>query len=262
MTRPKKTTPGANIPAQLSVADAAQLSECYASLALSMSRIAEIYKKVVENDGSLFPKKAAKDPNAPKKPFTPYIMFCNDERDNIRQKFPNYTSQQISRELGVAWKSLIEEDKAVYLTRHIRDNERYLREVEEYKAKLGPAAALDATELVPTADMPSLIKPTAFDSDSSEENLDSRRHGSKSKGRVRFSASSASEDEYEIEDDGEAKIESLLKRPKLNGHSYNGQDKQKFQEAPSITPTPESTPPPASKDRTISQKRKSKKRMK
>ncbi|KAK9695028.1 Alpha-ketoglutarate-dependent dioxygenase alkB 4, partial [Basidiobolus ranarum] len=189
MTRPKKTTPGANILAQLSVADAALLSEHYSSLALSMTRISEIYKKVVEHEGGLFTKKAIKDPNAPKKPFTPYILFCNDARDKIRDKFPKYTSQQVSRELGVAWKSLNEEDKSVYLTRHIRDNERYLRELEEYKAKSGATATLEAAELTSPTEIAPLIEQNDFGSDpegseSSDENLNSGNHKSKNKGRV------------------------------------------------------------------------------
>ncbi|ORX89380.1 HMG-box [Basidiobolus meristosporus CBS 931.73] len=253
--------------AQLSVADALMLSESYATLALSMSKISGIYKKAVDNEGGLFPKKAVKDPNAPKKPFTPYIMFCNDERDTIRKKFPDYTSQQVSRELGVAWKGLSEDDKAVYLTRHIRENEVYLKELEEYKAKQGTAATLDAVNLASPTDIPESAKLCYSDpedpSESSDESLGSRKASSKSKRHSKLSDSSESEEEYEIEDDGETKVSSPKKRAKLNGLHSNGARGKDYSagESSSANTSPESTPPP-SKGRVDASKKKIKKRSK
>ncbi|KAK9765097.1 High mobility group [Basidiobolus ranarum] len=119
-------------PAEISLADAAVLSENYSNIAVCMSRIAEVYKKVVDMEGALVPKKAPKDPNAPKKPFTPYIQFCNDEREHIRKIHPTYTSQDVSRELGTAWKALSDADKEIYMKKYETENSAYKIELEEY----------------------------------------------------------------------------------------------------------------------------------
>ncbi|KAK9702220.1 Alpha-ketoglutarate-dependent dioxygenase alkB 4, variant 2 [Basidiobolus ranarum] len=235
-----------------------QLSENYSTLAASMLKISEIYKKAVENEGSLLPKKAAKDPNAPKKPFTPYILFCNDERDTIRKKFPKYTSQQISRELGVAWKGLSEDDKAVYLTRHIRENEVYGRELEEYKAKQGVTATLEAANLISPTEIPAPMKLT----DSEPEEASELSDNSSDLGKHSTKGSSESEGEYEIDDDGEAKPESPKKRTKTNGQYYkvNGGKKRVSDDSSTAASSPESTPPPPSRDRASLQKKKSTRR--
>ncbi|ORX94682.1 HMG-box [Basidiobolus meristosporus CBS 931.73] len=153
-------------PVEISLADATTLFENYSTAAICFSRMADVYKKVVDLEGSLIQKKAAKDPNAPKKPFTPYIQFCNEEREHIRKEFPSYTSQDVSRELGNAWKSLSETDKGTYLKKYESENAAYKVELEEYnKHKL----ALEAQENEDSSSEQSVEPEVKEDSSESEE---------------------------------------------------------------------------------------------
>ena len=57
--------------------------------------------------------KAPKDPNAPKKPSGPYIFFCNEKRESVKQAHPDYKVAEIGRALGELWKELTDDDKKV-----------------------------------------------------------------------------------------------------------------------------------------------------
>ncbi|ORX93383.1 HMG-box [Basidiobolus meristosporus CBS 931.73] len=156
-------------PAEISLSDAAILAENYSNIALCMSRIAEVYKKVVDMEGSLVPKKAPKDPNAPKKPFTPYIQFCNEERERIRKEHPTYTSQDVSRELGTAWKALTDADKEIYMKKYEQENAAYKVELEEYNKH---KQELETHENDDTSSEQSVEPAVKEDSEESEEDTE------------------------------------------------------------------------------------------
>ncbi|KAK9767370.1 non-histone protein [Basidiobolus ranarum] len=164
----KKHTLLNTTPAEISLADATILAENFSTVALCMSRISEVYKKVVDLEGSLVQKKLPKDPNAPKKPFTPYIQFCNEERDHIRKERPNSTSQDVSRELGSAWKALNETEKEAYIKKYESENAAYKIELEEYnKHKL----ELEAQENEDSSSEQSVEPAVKEDSEESEEEV-------------------------------------------------------------------------------------------
>jgi hypothetical protein len=57
--------------------------------------------------------KVKKDPNAPRKPLSGYMLFSVDMRDKVREKHPQISQQDVSRELGVLWKAISEKEKQV-----------------------------------------------------------------------------------------------------------------------------------------------------
>ena len=56
-------------------------------------------------------KRAKKDPNAPKKALSAYMLWLNDTRDEIKKDNPGISITELSKKAGVLWKAL--EDKSV-----------------------------------------------------------------------------------------------------------------------------------------------------
>jgi hypothetical protein len=84
-----------------------------------------------------FPKKVKKDPNAPTKAMSSYILFCSDNRASVKEKFPDYKQSHIVSELGSKWKKSSEKTKKKYAAKALKDKERYLKEFEEYSPSDG-----------------------------------------------------------------------------------------------------------------------------
>ena len=76
--------------------------------------------------------KKLKDPNAPKKPKTSYMYFCDDFRKDITEKNPDLKMGGISKELGKIWNGYSDDDKEKYNELAKKDKNRYEDELEEY----------------------------------------------------------------------------------------------------------------------------------
>lgn len=57
--------------------------------------------------------KAEKDPNAPKKPLTAFMLYTNNRRPEIKKKFSDLKITEISTMIGKEWKDLTDEEKNV-----------------------------------------------------------------------------------------------------------------------------------------------------
>jgi hypothetical protein len=93
-------------------------------------------EKIISTENSL-PKKAKKDPNAPKKGRSSYILFCNDNRASVKEEFSNHTPVQIISELGSKWRESSDKTKNSYTTKAKKDKERYIKEFEDYTPSEG-----------------------------------------------------------------------------------------------------------------------------
>ncbi|CAG8446207.1 1757_t:CDS:2 [Ambispora leptoticha] len=82
-------------------------------------------------------KPHAKDPNAPKKPNTAYILFSNEIRAATKAEFPDLNQKEIVTKIGLKWKELSREQKKVYEDRYFADRERYDEELRAYRAAQG-----------------------------------------------------------------------------------------------------------------------------
>ena len=46
------------------------------------------------------------DPNAPKKPFSSFMIFSNDQRAVLKQEQPELSQTDFAREVGARWRNL------------------------------------------------------------------------------------------------------------------------------------------------------------
>jgi len=83
------------------------------------------------------PKKAPKekDPYAPKKSLSGYLLFSNEKSAEVRQSEPDIKPREVMERLGALWRQLSDEQKSVYLQVAERDKLRYDRELEVYLAE-------------------------------------------------------------------------------------------------------------------------------
>ena len=84
-------------------------------------------------------KKAKKDPNAPKKSLTSFIIFSSDKRKEIVNANPGMSIGDVAKQLGALWKEISASEKEKYEKLAQKDKGRYEREMAEYK-KNGAAA--------------------------------------------------------------------------------------------------------------------------
>ena len=84
------------------------------------------------------------DENAPKKPKSGFVLFCEEKRPKIMEKVKKACVKKkekfnlgvVQKELGQMWTSLNEEEKHKYSELAEKDKERYQNEFEEYQEKL------------------------------------------------------------------------------------------------------------------------------
>lgn len=76
--------------------------------------------------------KKKKDPNAPKKGMSAFMLFSNEHRNKIKAANPESTFGEIGRKVGEAWKALNDKQKAVYTKKAEEDKKRYESEFQTY----------------------------------------------------------------------------------------------------------------------------------
>lgn len=77
-------------------------------------------------------KKEKKDPLAPKKGLSPFMIFNKENREKIKTANPNATFGDIGKLIGAAWKALNEKQRAVYTQKAEADKQRYVTESAAY----------------------------------------------------------------------------------------------------------------------------------
>jgi len=76
--------------------------------------------------------KKEKDPNAPKRPLSAFMFFCQDNRPALKQANPNANFSELGKIMGAAWKEVSEADKKPYEAKNETDKKRYDREKANY----------------------------------------------------------------------------------------------------------------------------------
>lgn len=100
--------------------------------------------KAIEKD-KVEKKKRKKDPNAPKRSLSAYMLFAADERAVVKKEHPDMQSKEIVTEIGVRWvaaKNRNDPRVKHYETRAAEDAEKYRAAVAAYKCL--PASGLQA----------------------------------------------------------------------------------------------------------------------
>ncbi|KAJ3222178.1 Ribonucleoside-diphosphate reductase large subunit, partial [Chytriomyces hyalinus] len=78
------------------------------------------------------PAKAKKDPNAPKKALSAYLLFANENRARIREENPDASFGQIGKLLGAEWKEASEATKQKFSALQEKDKARYAKAMSSY----------------------------------------------------------------------------------------------------------------------------------
>lgn len=73
-------------------------------------------------------QKKKKDPNSPKKPAGPYIRFCSEFRNEVKEANPDLKPTEVTKMLGAMWNELDDKEKAKY-------SEAYNKDLEEFNKK-------------------------------------------------------------------------------------------------------------------------------
>ncbi len=79
--------------------------------------------------------KKQKDPNAPKRASSAYILYSSARRASLTKEKPKLDHKQVISELSKEWNALSETDKAPYVKKAEADRQRYLNEMKNYKKK-------------------------------------------------------------------------------------------------------------------------------
>ena len=59
-------------------------------------------------------KKRVKDPNAPKKPLSGYMLYCKQMRQQVTDENPELKSKEIVSKIASMWRELSDEEKAQF----------------------------------------------------------------------------------------------------------------------------------------------------
>eukprot|EP00475_Leptophrys_vorax_P045026 TRINITY_DN9236_c0_g1_i2.p2 TRINITY_DN9236_c0_g1~~TRINITY_DN9236_c0_g1_i2.p2 ORF type:complete len:136 (-),score=13.13 TRINITY_DN9236_c0_g1_i2:59-466(-) len=106
-----------------------------ADLASSAARCFAAKSAEKPGDKPAAKEKKAKDPSAPKRAKSAYIYFSVHERPRVVADQPDIAFAQVGKVLGERWQSLTAGEKAPYEEASKKDQQRYLKEMEAYKAK-------------------------------------------------------------------------------------------------------------------------------
>ncbi|CAE6428987.1 unnamed protein product [Rhizoctonia solani] len=105
-----------------------------------------------------------KDPLAPKRPPSAYILYQNDVRKQMQDKHPNLTYPDVLGKISESWQTLEESKKKVYLDLVERDKLRYEDEKTRYNAGQDIP-----TKPIPRRPLSSLRAPPDIDPDADPE---------------------------------------------------------------------------------------------
>lgn len=92
-------------------------------------------KSYVPPAGAKKGKKKKKDPNAPKKPPSAFLIFTSEHREKIKVDNPGISITDIAKKFGEMWKKMSTTDKAPYEAKYAKLKEKYEMEVAAYRAK-------------------------------------------------------------------------------------------------------------------------------
>ncbi|KAF7330886.1 Non-histone chromosomal protein 6 [Mycena venus] len=159
-----------------------------------------------------------KDPNAPKRPASSYLIFQNEVRKDVKERFPNLNNNELLNVIKNQWADMTEAQRAVYTDKMAKEKERYTAEKEKYDARspeevaradaeVAAAAALKkATPRVrkPKAEKPSVsisAPPITQHATSSEHSESDEEESDEPPPRLRPQDTSSESSEEEEDDD-------------------------------------------------------------
>ncbi|KAJ8605168.1 hypothetical protein CTAYLR_000364 [Chrysophaeum taylorii] len=83
-------------------------------------------------------KRQRKDPNAPKRGASAFLLFANEKRKALKDANPTLHNTEISRMLGAIWKAADDATKAPYVEAEAEARRQYGKAMEEYRTQGQP----------------------------------------------------------------------------------------------------------------------------
>jgi len=81
-------------------------------------------------------KRKKKDPNEPKRPLSSYMLFCQDHREEAKEKVGKGASiTEVAKRMGKMWGKISSDDKKKYERKHVKAKEQYEKEMKKYRKK-------------------------------------------------------------------------------------------------------------------------------
>jgi hypothetical protein len=77
-------------------------------------------------------QKKVKDPLAPKRPRTSYIFYSNENRVELKEKYPDLNQKEFMKKMGEHWNNLSDKAKEPYKNMQEADKKRYESEMVSY----------------------------------------------------------------------------------------------------------------------------------
>tara|TARA_B100001094_G_C17932421_1_gene671415 strand:+ start:159 stop:539 length:381 start_codon:yes stop_codon:yes gene_type:complete len=83
-------------------------------------------------DTKLHKIKKLKDPNAPKKAKSAFMLFCDKYRPILQKENPGEKMGGIAKLLGQKWKVISDEEKETFMNLNEDEKQRFKNEMEDY----------------------------------------------------------------------------------------------------------------------------------
>lgn len=90
------------------------------------------YTKLALDDKERYIKeKGEKEQDEPKKPLSAYLLFCQDNRDAVKNELGDVKPTDVTKELGKRWKELKENDKETFESYKLKESENKGKKVQK-----------------------------------------------------------------------------------------------------------------------------------
>ncbi|KAI0751636.1 high mobility group box domain-containing protein [Daedaleopsis nitida] len=125
-------------------------------------------RKSRADDGEGKRKKKLKDPNAPKRPPSSYLIFQNDIRSELKAKNPGMPNNELLGTISKLWAAMPQERKDAYEARNKAAKETWIKEKAIYEGKTDVKVPPVAIPVAVPAPVPS-VEASSEDSHDEEE---------------------------------------------------------------------------------------------
>lgn len=78
-------------------------------------------------------RKAYKDPNAPKRPMSAFLMYSNGRRAAVKKEHPEFSNGEISRLLSEMWRAASDEDRQKYIKEEFELRQKYKKDIAQWR---------------------------------------------------------------------------------------------------------------------------------
>ncbi|KAI1785324.1 HMG-box [Ganoderma leucocontextum] len=120
--------------------------------------------------------KKVKDPNAPKRPPSSYLLFQNDVRNELKQKNPGMRNNELLTAISTLWGKMGQVEKGAYETRNRELKDQWRANKAAYESGGAGASALPVAASAPATPTVTkaapIVAPVAEEDSSEEESAD------------------------------------------------------------------------------------------